>query len=159
MDSKSLTKLELNKIIEMTASYCMSESGKEAVRSMHPMVTALEINTALDEVDEALCYLQNANSCPVRMFDEILGSVGRAKIGASLHGGQLMSVAAFLGVSREAKSAVEGSELNLPILKSYCLFLAVDRFIENEIDRITSYNVCYTKLLRNKKGCSICFSR
>ncbi len=135
MDSKSLTKLELNKIIEMTASYCMSESGKEAVRSMHPMVTALEINTALNEVDEALCYLQNANSCPVRMFDEILGSVGRAKIGASLHGGQLMSVAAFLGVSREAKSAVEGSELNLPILKSYCLFLAVDRFIENEIKR------------------------
>ena len=135
MDSKSLIKLELNKIIEMTAILCMSESGKTTVRKMQPMTTALEINTALDEVDEALCYLQNANSCPIRMFDEIQSNVGRAKIGASLHGGQLMSVASFLGVSREAKSAVDGSELSIPILKSYSSFLAVDRFIENEIKR------------------------
>lgn len=135
MDKKSLVKLELNKIIKMVAAFCMSQSGRELAEKMHPMTEPLEINTALDEVDEALCYLENANTSPIRGFVEIISNVNRAKIGACLHGGQLLSVAAFMGVSREAKSYIEDSELNIPALKGYADMLAIDRFIENQIKR------------------------
>ena len=135
MDKKSLIKLELDKIIGIVVDNCMSESGKKLAKSISPMTNSLEINTALDEVDEAFCYLENTNTYPIRMFDEILSNVNRAKIGACLHGGQLLSVASFLGVSRETKSSITDSELEIPILKGYCELLAVDRFIENEIKK------------------------
>ncbi len=135
MDKKSLKKLELEKIINMVSDYCMSESGKIIAQRTFPMTDSLEINTALDEVDEALRYLENTNSNPIRMFDEITSNVNRAKIGASLHGGQLMSVAAFLGVSREAKSYIGDSELDIPLIKGLSEFLSVDRFIENQIKK------------------------
>jgi len=135
MDKKSLTKLELNKIIKMVAEFCMSQSGRELSEKMHPMTQRLEIDAALDEVDEALCYLENANTSPVRRFDEIISNVNRAKIGACLHGGQLLSVASFMGVSREVKSYIEDSELDISILKGHADMLVIDRFIENQIKK------------------------
>jgi DNA mismatch repair protein MutS2 len=135
MDKKSLVKLELNKIIEMVAGFCMSQSGKELAEKMHPMTESLDINTALDEVDEGLCYLENANTSPIRRFDEIISNIKRAQIGACLHGGQLLSVASFMGVSRETKSCIEDSELDIPRLKAYADMLTIDRFIENQIKR------------------------
>ncbi|MEX1377376.1 MAG: endonuclease MutS2 [Eubacteriales bacterium] len=133
MDNKSLTKLELNKIIDMVAQKCVSQSGKDIAQKMTPMIERLEINTALDEVDEALKYLDNVNVSPIRRFDEISSNVGRAKIGACLHGGQLLSVAAFMGVSRETRSSISDSELDIPILQGYSSLLETDRFIENRI--------------------------
>jgi len=135
MNKKSLIKLELDKIIDMVINYCMSDSGKEIAKNMSPMINSLEINTALDEVDEAFCYFENVNTSPIRRFDEIVNHVNRAKIGACLHGGQLLSVASFLGVSRETKNSISDSELAIPILKGYCDLLAVDRFIENQIKK------------------------
>ena len=133
MDKKSLTKLELDKIINMVAQKCVSQSGKDITLKMVPMTDPLDINTALDEVDEALRYLENANVSPIRMFDEIGSNVRRAKIGACLHGGQLLSVASFMGVSRETRDSITDSELDIPILKSFGSLLETDRFIENRI--------------------------
>ncbi|MBN2878885.1 MAG: endonuclease MutS2 [Clostridia bacterium] len=135
MNKKSTTKLELDKIINMVAGYCMSESGKGIAQKMEPMTDLFEITSSLEETDEGLCYLENTGTNPVRMFGDIISDVNRAKIGACLHGGQLLSVASFLGVSREVKSALEDSELNIPILKSLAFLLAVERFIENEIKK------------------------
>ncbi len=105
MNSKSLEKLELNKILAACAEYAVLDRSRSVLTSLQPSSDLDEVRCRLKECAEADKLLYRYGVGKIEYFPEVGGCILRAAKGSTLSMGELLDVNCLL---RSARSAYEG---------------------------------------------------
>lgn len=135
-------KLELDKILSLTAAYASLDAGKELVLSLRPAERLAEADAMLKMTEEAtrLIYFYGAGG--VQYFPPLTDELERAQKGAALSCAELLHVAEVLRSVRLCYHSVQklASE-DVPRMKELTFRLQFDERLEQEItDKITGEN-------------------
>ena len=115
MDERVLEKLELNKILCAAAEYAVLAPSKEALRAEQPRTALPEAEQLLALTAEADAALFDHGAGRIEAFPEVGEELGRARKGAALSCGELLSVAALLRSARVAQASLHAlPEGNFP---------------------------------------------
>lgn len=87
--NKYCQKLELNHIIDRLVNLCIIEKTKQIAASIEPINDLLQLNSILDEVDEALQITLRLDRAPIMISEEYEKCVILAKKGGLLDGKEL----------------------------------------------------------------------
>ena len=134
MDAKVLEKLELNKILAAAASHAALGRSKEALLCEQPRTQLAEAERLLALTAEADAALFLHGAGKIEPFPDLEEELGRARKGAALSCGELLSVAALLRSARVAQSSVRAlPEEPFPLLRDLALRLRFDELLERDI--------------------------
>lgn len=129
MDKKSYIKLEFDKILGMLSESAIIEPNKKKALLLEPMTDISEINTALNEVNDAQALIIKRGNPPIYSIKDVLAHIKRLNIGAMLHTNELLDIARLLKTVRLLKEySSEDNELS-----SYFDDLIILRGVEEEI--------------------------
>ena len=129
---KSLTKLELDKVLALLADHASSPAAKERCLAVQPLNDAEDIRL-LQAQTTAACKLITVKGSP--SFGGIIdvgASLGRADRGGCLSPEELLRVATVLKAARTAKDYAEGDALE-PCLDIFFRQLTPNKFFEERI--------------------------
>ena len=129
---KSLTKLELDKVLALLADHASSPAAKERCLAVQPLNDAEDIRL-LQAQTTAACKLITVKGSP--SFGGIIdmgASLGRADRGGCLSPEELLRVATVLKSARTAKDYAEGDALE-PCLDIFFRQLTPNKFFEERI--------------------------
>ena len=104
MNSKTLCKLEYNKIISLLADHASSESGKQLCRSLLPQTELSAIEQMQEETAAAFTRIIKKGRPSFRGCVPIEASLKRLELGASLGSGELLSIGRLLDCAGQIKS-------------------------------------------------------
>ncbi len=136
MEEKNLKVLEYNKILKLLSEKAVCSLTKEKALSLKPSVNKREVETLLEETDEALKFSQRHREIPLSPLTDITGTVKRAEIGSVLSCKEIRSVGHVLRISRLLKNYIEdhGDE-EYPHLDKMTECLMAIPTLEREIER------------------------
>ena len=101
---KSLSKLELDGVLDLLAAQAVSDAAKEACRNLKPETDAEEVRR-LQEQTTAACKLISLKGSPsLGGIRDVGASLDRARRGGSLTPGELLKIASSLRVARTVKA-------------------------------------------------------
>ena len=104
MNSKTLRKLEYNKIISLLADHASSESGKQLCRSLLPQTELSAIEQMQEETAAAFTRIIKKGRPSFGGCVPIEASLKRLELGASLGSGELLSIGRLLDCAGQIKS-------------------------------------------------------
>lgn len=104
MNKKALNTLEYNKITEKLADFAFSEEGKKKCLNLLPMKNLAEILQAQEETSDALSRIWKKGSLSFSGIRNILPSIKRLEVGASLNTQELLDISSLLSVALRVKS-------------------------------------------------------
>lgn len=104
MNSKTLHKLEYNKIISLLADHASSESGKQLCRSLLPQTELSVIEQMQEETAAAFTRIIKKGRPSFGGCVPIEASLKRLELGASLGSGELLSIGRLLDCAGQIKS-------------------------------------------------------
>ncbi len=129
---KSLTKLELDKVLALLADHAASPAAKERCMALMPLGDAEDIRL-LQAQTSAACKLMTVKGSP--SFGGIIdvgASLSRADRGGCLNPEELLRVATVLKSARTAKEYAEGDAIE-PCLDIFFRQLTPNKFFEERI--------------------------
>ena len=133
MDSKSLEKLELNKILSLVAEYAALEKGKALILSCQPSTDLSEVRRRLDITEECDNLLYTYGVSKIEVFPNLQDSLIRASKGSTLSCKELLDCATLMRSARIACGNVEKIEEELPLTKSLTRNIYFDKRLEDDI--------------------------
>ena len=104
MNSKTLRKLEYNKIISLLADHASSESGKQLCRSLLPQTGLSAIEQMQEETAAAFTRIIKKGRPSFGGCVPVEASLKRLELGASLGSGELLSIGRLLDCAGQIKS-------------------------------------------------------
>lgn len=104
MNQKSLHTLEFDKIINKLCEFATCPGGLELCKKIVPMHNIEEIKTAQQETSDALTRILRSGSLSFSGTRNILESLKRLEVGASLGIAELLNISSVLKVASRAKS-------------------------------------------------------
>ncbi|MBQ3370702.1 MAG: endonuclease MutS2 [Mogibacterium sp.] len=104
MNSKILTLLEFNKILDLLRDQAGSGLAKERIEQLEPMTNMRMAKDALTETTEAVSVIVHKGSIPVGEIGDISGMVSLARRGRCLSMRELLQIRASIAVSRQVKT-------------------------------------------------------
>ena len=104
MNSKILTLLEFNKILDLLRDQAGSGLAKERIVQLEPMTNMRMAKDALTETTEAVSVIVHKGSIPVGEIGDISGTVSMARRGRCLTMRELLQVRASIASSRQVKA-------------------------------------------------------
>lgn len=104
MNSKTLQKLEYDKIITLLVGEASSDNGKRRCQSLLPMTDLEEINTAQEQTAAAFSRIIKKGRLNFSGCYSVEDSMKRLEIGASLSAPELLRIGKLLEVANRAKS-------------------------------------------------------
>ena len=104
MNSKILTLLEFNKIIDLLRDQAGSALARERIEQLEPMTNMRMAKDALTETTEAVSVILYKGSIPVGEIGDISGPVSMARRGRCLSMRELLQVRASIAISRNVKT-------------------------------------------------------
>ena len=140
MDSKSLERLELDKILLSVSGYAVLEEGKQKILNCVPSTDIDEVRRLLDCTAECDKILYTHGIGKIEQFGAVRDNIERAAKGSALSCAELLDTCALL---RSARIAYDGiSRINdedIKIMRSKADRLYFDRNLEEDIsDKIIS---------------------
>ena len=108
MNSKILTLLEFNKIIDILSEQASSSLAKERIQNLEPMSNLHMAKDALTETTEAVSVILYKGSIPVGEIGDISGTVSMARRGRCLSMRELLQVRAGIAASKAVKTFLTG---------------------------------------------------
>ena len=137
MNTKVLTTLEYNKIIDLLTEKADSEPGKKLCRDLVPSTDLATIRTAQRETKDALARLFRIGSTSFGSNRDLGFSIRSLEIGSSLSMSELLKLASFLdNVSRiKTYGKKEREDLSNDSLDAYFEGLTPMTQLANEINR------------------------
>ena len=133
MDSKSLEKLELNKILSLVAEYAALEKGKALILSCQPSTDLSEVRRRLDITEECDKLLYTYGVSKIEVLPNLQDSLIRASKGSTLSCKELLDCATLMRSARIACGNVEKIEEELPLTKSLTRNIYFDKRLEDDI--------------------------
>ncbi len=104
MNSKILTLLEFNKILDLLRGQAGSGLAKERISQLEPMTNMRMAKDALTETTEAVSVIVHKGSIPVGEIGDISSIVSMARRGRCLSMRELLQVRASIAASRTVKT-------------------------------------------------------
>lgn len=104
MNSKILTLLEFNKILDLLRDQAGSGLAKERIVQLEPMTNMRMAKDALTETTEAVSVIVHKGSIPVGEIGDISGMVSMARRGRCLSMRELLQIRTSIAVSRNIKT-------------------------------------------------------
>ncbi|MBR1985511.1 MAG: endonuclease MutS2 [Mogibacterium sp.] len=104
MNSKILTLLEFNKILDLLRDQAGSGLAKERIAQLEPMTNMRMAKDALTETTEAVSVIVHKGSIPVGEIGDINSIVSMARRGRCLSMRELLQVRASIASSRQVKA-------------------------------------------------------
>ncbi len=104
MNSKILTLLEFNKILDLLCDQAGSGLAKDRIAHLEPMTNMRMAKDALTETTEAVSVIVHKGSIPVGEIGDISSIVSMARRGRCLSMRELLQVRASIAVSRQVKA-------------------------------------------------------
>lgn len=130
----SLEELEIPRLLDAVARYCVSHAGADHVRTLRPVMDAPEVQHNLDCVGECTDLLRSGESIPYERMGDVSGLVARTRIvGNFLSAPDLLLVLEALQTSRVVKSFFHLNSGKAPTLDERCRVLVDDRILEKHI--------------------------
>ena len=130
---KSLHTLELDRVLELLASHCATEEGKEQAQKLMPTSDADEVRVLLQETSDA-CHMVELKGTPAfRDVKNVKPSLQRADRGGSLNTVELLRIGGVLRTTRSVKSYGEGDGVVSGSLEHYFWALTPNKFLEDKI--------------------------
>ena len=105
---KSLTKLELDKVLAMLSDHAASQAAKDRCLAVRPSTDADEIRHLLDETSAACACITVKGSPSFGGLYDVGASLDRADRGGCLSPEELLRIAAVLKSARQTKAYSEG---------------------------------------------------
>lgn len=138
LNEKTLRVLEYNKILNLLLEKAESKLGKELVKEVKPLTNKREIDSLLEETDEALSILIQRGNPPLYGIHNISAEIKRVEMGGSLIPAGLLKISDSLRVSRGLKSFIKESKSDkspsYPMVEGLVGALRVYKDIEDEIN-------------------------
>lgn len=104
MNSKALHTLEFNKIIDKLCEFATCPGGLDLCRNIVPIYDIQEIKKAQSETSDALIRILRSGNLSFSGTRNILESLKRLEVGASLSITELLNISSVLKVTSRAKS-------------------------------------------------------
>ena len=133
---KSITKLELDKILALLADQASSQAARERCMALRPLDDADEIRRRLEETSAACACITVKGSPGFGGLYDVGASVDRAYRGGCLSPEELLRIAAVLKSARQTKSYAEGegkSAQEPSVLDIYFQQLTTNKYFEERI--------------------------
>lgn len=118
MDSRTLQGIEFASVLKLLGARCASASGAAAAGALLPATSSFEVDTLLDETDEAVDLLGAGEYMPLAAFDdpeEWLEDIRRR--GGNLEGEKFLSILSLLNLASDVRRFVEERAERLPRLR------------------------------------------
>ena len=118
MDDRTLQGIEFASVLRLLADRCASASGAAAAAALLPATSSFEVDTLLDETDEAVALLGAGEYMPLAAFDDPeawLEDIRRR--GGNLEGEKFLSILSLLDLASGARRFVEERAERLPRLR------------------------------------------
>ena len=135
MNNKYLEKIEFNKVIEILASFPITNLGKQYCLSVLPSPSYDEANYYIQETTEASIILDRKSTPPLAPISDITVSLKKLNSEGTLTTVELLEIARILKISRELKNYIQ-SDIDISFLKILNLYfnnLYSNSNIENSI--------------------------
>ena len=107
MNKKALATLEYNKIINTLVSMACSDGAKLTLKALMPMNNIDDINSALDETNDALTRVYQKGSVDFSRINDVRASIARLKVGSSLNVLELLNISMLLECAAHIKGYYE----------------------------------------------------
>lgn len=107
MNKKALATLEYNKIINTLVSMACSDGAKQTLKALMPMNNIDDINSALDETNDALTRVYQKGSVDFSRIKDVRASIARLKVGSSLNALELLNISMLLECAAHIKGFYE----------------------------------------------------
>ncbi len=107
MNKKALATLEYNKIINTLVSMACSDGAKQTLKALMPMNNIDDINSALDETNDALTRVYQKGSVDFSRIKDVRASIARLKVGSSLNALELLNISMLLKCAAHIKGYYE----------------------------------------------------
>ena len=107
MNKKALATLEYNKIINTLVSMACSDGAKQTLKALMPMNNIDDINSALDETNDALTRVYQKGSVDFSRIKDVRASIARLKVGSSLNALELLNISMLLECAAHIKGYYE----------------------------------------------------
>lgn len=107
MNKKALATLEYNKIINTLVSMACSDGAKQTLKALMPMNNIDDINSALDETNDALTRVYQKDSVDFSRIKDVRASIARLKVGSSLNALELLNISMLLECAAHIKGYYE----------------------------------------------------
>ena len=133
---KSITKLELDKVLALLADQASSQAAKERCMALRPLDDADEIRRKLEETSAACACITVKGSPGFGGLYDVGASLDRAYRGGCLSQEELLRIAAVLKSARQTKSYAEGegkSAQEPSVLDIYFQQLTTNKYLEERI--------------------------
>lgn len=130
----SLDELEVPRLLDAVARYCVSHAGAVHVRELRPDTNVEMIRHNLDCVGECADLLREGEVVPYDRLGDVSTLLSKSRIaGNFLSAPDLLLVLEALQTSRVIRSYFERHQLRTPTLCKRCQLLVDDRILEKHI--------------------------
>lgn len=136
MNTKYITTLEYDKLLEKVERYCKTYIGKEMLKNMVPQFQKQAVMHLLEETKEAVYLIVKKSGIPIGEIPNISIWNKRLESGSALSAKGLLEVATILKITREVKEYFyenEEESLNVTILLDYFSGLYTNKNVEDKI--------------------------
>lgn len=136
MNTKYITTLEYDKLLEKVERYCKTYIGKEMLKNMVPQFQKQAVMHLLEETKEAVYLIVKKSGIPIGEIPNISIWNKRLESGSALSTKGLLEVATILKITREVKEYFyenEEESLNVTILLDYFSGLYTNKNVEDKI--------------------------
>ena len=137
MNEKSLRILEFNKIKDKIQKYARTNAGKQRIAELSPYDNVYEINSKLEETNEALEVILDNGNPPLEGLFDIHEGIERARKGGTLTPGQLLKIGSTLRAARNMKEFFKREEFEKSYerLEDLAYILTPVKTLEDDIER------------------------
>lgn len=137
MNTKYLSKLEYDKIIDILNNYCRTCFGKENLLNLTPSFDFTTVSNLLNETNEAVNLIIRKSNIPLGEIPDIRIWVKQLESFSTLSIKALLEVASILKISRELREYFYSDEdfdiTSFPILSEYFSCIYDNKSIEEKI--------------------------
>lgn len=113
MNSKTIEKLEFNKICDILQNFAITYIGKNYANTLKPMSSKNEIVKALKQTTEASTILYRKGSCPISEIEDVTPHIKKLNSSLFLSAKQLLDLANILRISNNLKEYFFSSEIDM----------------------------------------------
>lgn len=136
--SKALNTLEYPKIIEQLKTYTTSSVGKTIIEELVPSTKVEEVQTWMEETDEALSILRVRGNVPMGGLFDVRPHAKRAQIGGILSATELMEISSTIRASKILRRFIEdvkeAEDFSIVHIHGFTESLPVLTALEHEIN-------------------------
>ena len=138
MNNKTLYKLEFDKVKDILKSYAITEGGKNNIDDLMPSKILNEVSSLQKETSEAIHISIKQGKITLGPLKSVTPILKRIEVGATLGGGELLSIRDVLRYTRQAKNYYQdalAAHESYPTLKVRFESLMPFTDVEREISR------------------------